>query len=129
MNSKQNTISKDFFSQQRPIPKPSKWRYFFIFLAILQVVGIGLFIQVMTSAAQMAKDGASGSEFIAMIVYFTIVPAVGFVALINLIGLPIYMAKHRPRTIGLILSIVSLLFSFGLFLYTADIVYQLQFAS
>ncbi len=42
--------------------KPSKWRYFFIVLGILQAVGIALFVLIMTWAIQQAKAGKSGTE-------------------------------------------------------------------
>lgn len=124
MDTKQNITSKNFVSQDQ---KPSKWRRFFtdlfIALAILQVLGAGLFLLVMTDVAQQAKDGASGTEFVAILVYLTIVPAVGFAALINLIGLPIYMVKRRPRAVGLILGVLSLLISLGLFLFAVNVFY------
>lgn len=124
MDTKQNITSKNFVSQDQ---KPSKWRRFFtdlfIALAILQVLGAGLFLLVMTDVAQQAKDGASGTEFVAIIVYLTIVPTVGFAALINLIGLPIYMVKRRPRAVGLVLSTLSLLISLGLFLFAVNVFY------
>ena len=109
------------------VKKPSKWRHFFtdffIALGVLQVLGVCLFLLVMTDLVQKAKDGASGTEFIALIVYITIVPTVGFAALINLIGLPIYIVKHRPRAVGLVVSVLSLLISLGLFLFAVNVFY------
>ena len=120
-------LTSDSQYKRVSVEKPSKWRHFFtdffIALGILQALGVGLFLLVMTHAAQEAKDGASGTEFIALMVYVTIVPAVGFAALINLIGLPIYIVKRRPRVVGLILGVLSLLISLGLFLFSVNVFY------
>jgi len=97
--------------------KPSKWRYLFIILGVLQVAGIGLFLLVMLWAVQLAKSGQSGTEFIALILFVTVVPVVAVISLINLIGLPIYLRKHKPHRKGLNFSIVSLVISFILVLY------------
>ncbi len=108
--------------------RPSKWRYFFIVLGILQAIGVGIFFMVMTWAIQQAKAGVSGTEFIGLIVYATLVPGVGLIAFINLVGLPIYMSKHKPHGKGLVLSILSLLVSVILALYGAYSVYQFRVA-
>lgn len=107
--------------------KPSKWRYFFIVLGILQITGVAVFFLIMIGLAQDAKKGASGTEFIALALFATLVPVVGFAALINCIGLPIYMIKHKPRTVGLTFSIVSLIISTLLVLFGAFTVYQSVF--
>ncbi len=105
--------------------KPSKWRYFFIILGILQAAGAALFLLAMLGAAQLAKSGASGTEFIALILFVTVVPTVAVISLINLIGLPIYLRKHKPHGKGLVFSIVSLVISSLLVLYGAYSVYGL----
>lgn len=111
----------------QPERKPSKWRYFFIVLGIIQITGVAIFFLIMIGLAQDAKQGASGTEFIALALYATLVPAVAFVALINFIGLPIYMIKHKPRPVGLAFSIVSLVISTILVLFGAFMVYQIAF--
>ncbi|MDB5182060.1 MAG: hypothetical protein JWP13_823 [Candidatus Saccharibacteria bacterium] len=123
------------FSQQTPVSsgqieqlydqKPSKWRYFFIVLGTLQAAGIALFFLVMFWASQQAKAGVSGTEFIALILFVTVVPAVAIISLVNLIGLPIYMRKHKPHGKGLIFCILSLVISGLLVLYGAYNVYGL----
>lgn len=105
--------------------KPSKWRYFFMVLGILQAAGVALFLLVMLWAASQAKAGASGTEFIALILFVTVVPAVAVISVINLIGLPIYMRKHKPHGKGLIFCIISLVISVLLALYGAYSVYGL----
>lgn len=107
--------------------KPSKWRYFFMILGILQAAGVALFFLVMLWASQQAKAGVSGTEFIALILFVTVVPAVAIISLINLIGLPIYMRKSKPHGKGLVLNIVSLVISTLLVLYGAYNVYGLYF--
>lgn len=115
-------------TEPMPTRKPSKWRYFFIVLGVLQALGVVLFFLVITWAIRQAKAGVSGTEFIGLIIYATLVPGVGLVALINLIGLPIYMVKRKPKGKGRLFSVLSLLISLGLFLYGANSVYQLRVA-
>jgi len=109
--------------------KPSKWRYFFIVLGVLQALGVAIFLLIMFWAIQQAKAGVSGTEFIGLFLFITLVPAVGIIAFINLIGLPIYMIKHKPHGKGLVFSIVSLIISALLALYGAYSVYQLRVAT
>ncbi len=109
--------------EQKSNQKPSKWRYFFIVLGILQVVGVGWFFLVMASII-----GKPGGEFVAMYLFVTLVPAVGLIALINLGGLPIYMRRHKPHGKGLVFSILSLLVSVVLALFGAYQVYQFRVA-
>lgn len=104
--------------------KPSKWRFFYIALGILQVLGIGLLVFIMFSIA-----GQTGSEFIALALLMTYVPAMGIIALLNLIGLPIYMYRNRPRRAWLVLSILSLLVSVAIVGFGAFNIYQLMMAS
>ncbi len=108
--------------------KSSKWRYFFIVLGILQALGVAIFLLVMLWAVQQAKAGVSGTEFIGLFLFITLVPAVGIIALINLIGLPIYMIKHKSRGKGLVFGILSLVISALLALCGAYSVYQLRVA-
>ena len=115
--------------EQMSDQKLSKWRYFFIVLGILQANGAGVFFLIMIWATQQAKAGVSGTEFIGLIIYVTLVPAVGLIAFINLVGLPLYMRRHKPHGKGLVLSILSLAVSVILALYGAYSVYQFLFAA
>jgi hypothetical protein len=108
--------------------KPSKWLYFFIVLGVLQAIGVALFFFIIEWAIQQARAGVSGTEFIGLLVEVTLVPAVGLIAFINLIGLPIYMRRHKPHGKGLVFSILSLSVSVILALYGAYSVYQLRVA-
>jgi len=116
-------ISASQFTQETA-KKPSKWRYLFIVLGILQALGVALFFAIMASIG-----GQTGSEFIALLLFVTLVPGLAILALINLIGLPIYMAKQKPKGKGLVFSIISLVISVVLFLYGAYTVYQFQVAA
>lgn len=118
-------LSDSQFNQYQD-DKPSKWHYFFVVLGALQVLGVALFFLMMFSATQQAKSGVSGTEFIGFMLFTRLIPAVGIIALINLIGLPIYMWKSKPHGKGLVLAIVSLFISVILFLYGAYSVYQLR---
>jgi len=106
--------------------KPSKWRYLFIVLGAIQALGVAVFFFIMFLAIEQAKSGVSGTEFIGLLLFATLVPAVGVVALVNLIGLPIYIGRFKPRGKGLIFSILSLFISAVLFLYGAYSVYELR---
>lgn len=117
-----NEVSPGFtpnpvYSWNAPIQRQSKWRYLFRALSIFQFAGIGLFLLVMIWASAQAKAGVSGTEFIALILFVTVVPAVALISLIKLIGLPIYIAKAKPHGKSLTASIVSLAISAMLVLY------------
>ncbi len=93
-----------------PNPKPSKWRYFFTILGILQIACLAILILFVAWATQryQAKPDIAGVEFIDLIVLVTLVPAIGLIALINFVGLPLYMRRHKPQGKWLVLSIISL---------------------
>ncbi len=105
--------------------KLSKWRTFFIVIGFLQAAGIALFLLVMLWAAQQAKAGVSGTEFIALILFVIVVPAVAVISVVNLIGLPIYMRKQKLHGKRLIFAILSLAISTLLVLYGAYNIYGL----
>lgn len=105
--------------------RSSRWRYVFMVLGILQALGIALFFGVMVWAMQQARAGVSGTEFIALWLFITLVPAVGLIAFVNMIGLPIYMAKQKPKGKGLGFSIVSLVISVLLVAYGAYTAFQM----
>ncbi len=106
--------------------KPSKWRYLFIALGILQIFGIAIFIATVTSAYNLAKHGVSGTEFLVLILLTTVVPAVGLIAIINIIGLPIFVIKNKVRGIGLVLCIISFAISIIPAIYGGYTMYQLR---
>lgn len=110
--------------EQMSDQKPSKWRYFFIVLGILQVIGVALYFLIINYAIQQAKAGVSGTEFIGLAVDVTLVPAIGLIAFINLVSLPIYMVKRKPHGKGLVSSILSLTISIILALVAAYSAYQ-----
>lgn len=113
-----------------PNQKPSKWRYFFIVLGILQIAGLAIFFLFMAWVIQRskAKPDISGIEFIDLIVFITLVPAIGLIAFINLVGLPLYMRRHKPQGKWLVFSIISLVVSAMLALFGAYNIYQFWFA-
>lgn len=96
-----------------------QWDRFFIALCVLQVLGVALFFGMMFSLG-----GQTGGEFVALLLFVTLVPAVALVALINLIGLPIYMIKHKTRGKGFAFGVVSLVISLALFSFGAWNLYQ-----
>lgn len=121
------SISSNQF-EQIPERRPSKWRFLFIILGILQILVIALFFFIIWWAVQQAKAGVSGTEFIGLILFITLVPAAAILAIINLIGLPIYIKKHKPHGKGMVFSILSLAVSIILVLYGAYSIYQFRVA-
>ena len=112
--------------EQISLQKSTKSRYFFIVLGILQAIGVATFFLIMTWATLQAKAGVSGTEFIGLLVYVSLVPAVGLIAFINLIGLPVYMRSHKLYGKGKALGIISLSISIILALCGAYSVYQFE---
>lgn len=105
--------------------RPSKWRYLFIILGILQTIGVALFGGVLLFTSQLSKTGASGTEFIVLAASAVIVPFISAIALINIVGLPIYIVKRKLRGKAMAFAIVSLAFSLILALFGAYIIAQL----
>lgn len=100
--------------------KLSKWRFVFIFLGVVQLISVGIFFGVWSMI-----QGQTGGEFVALLMFMTIVPVTGIIALLNLIGLPIYIAKHKPQGKWLVLSAISLVISVILALYGAYTAYSM----
>lgn len=97
--------------------KPSKWRSVFVVVGILQILGVASFFAILAIARQQAGAGVSGTEFVALAVFMTIVPGISLLALINVVGLPIYLKKYRPQgryfkfaIASIVLSLVILCF-------------------
>lgn len=103
---------------QSSVQKPSKWRYFFIVLGTLQVLGVAFYFSLTGWAARQA---GAAIVYIDILALLTIGPVVGIVALLNVIALPIYVTKHRPHGAGFVLSILSWAVSALLVLYTVYI--------
>ena len=99
-------IPSEIQFNQPLVQKPSKLRIIFVVLGVVQALGVATTFIILYSVA-----GQPGSEFIAMALSLTIVPTVTVIALINLVSLPIYLAKHKVHGRGLVFSILSLLLS------------------
>lgn len=126
--SQQTPISSNEF-EQLPDEKPSKWRHRLINLGILQAVGVAIFLLEIMLATLQSMTGGSGTEFIGFLILYAIwVPVAELAALINLVGLPIYMARHKPHGRGLVFSILSLTVSIVIAVYGAYSVYLLLVA-
>lgn len=123
-----NPPSEQIYSIQNnnsPKTKSSKWAIaFFVILAFLLLMGVGLFFIIISSVA-----GKTGSEYVVLLLFITIVPFVGVVAVINLIGLPLYLRKKKTRGIGLVVAIISLSISGLIALYVIYFVVVFAIAS
>lgn len=89
---------------------PKLWPIIFIALGTIQVLAVVFWFVVMNWAVGQAEQGVSGTEFVP----FMLLPLVYLAAIIgavNVIGLIIFLIKRRPKAIGLIFSILSLLLS------------------
>lgn len=112
--------------------KPPKKSYFFNVLGILQIVGIAIYLCVMLLLSLEASSGASGTEFIALSLFASLVPIVTVIALINLIGLPIYLLKNKSHSGARTFYIISLIISALVVFYGAYNMFRIftyQFAS
>lgn len=70
------------------------------------VVVLGI-VLIFTMLLAMAKSGASGTEFIGLIVIFYGVPLAAFSAVLNIITLIVYFIRRRPTGRWLILPVLS----------------------
>ncbi len=112
--------------EERSTQKPSKWRYLFITLGILQIFGVATYILAISWTIQQANTGVSDTGYMALFILMVFAPVVGIVALINLVGLSIYIRNHKPHGKGLVLSIISLGISASLALFLTYGTYQFQ---
>jgi len=99
---------------QAPVQKRSKWHAFFMIINIVLAATVALFFLLF-----LAIGGKPGSEFIGIFFEITIVPIIGVAALINLIGLPIYFSKKRPRGKSRLFLFIAFLISIVLFFFIA----------
>lgn len=104
------------------------YRNTFVVLCILQSAGLIVFILSMLFLAQLSRSGASGTEFFALGLFITLVPAVVAVAFVNMLGLPFYLVKYKPRGKELISGILSLLISVIIVTFGAYNFYQIKYA-
>lgn len=102
-------------------PKKSKWRYLFMVLGALQVLGVFIFISTLFSVS-----GQTGSEFVALYLFLTLVPLITIAAFINVIGLPIYIVKQNLKGKALVFAILSLAISLFLLAYGVYNQYQIR---
>lgn len=116
----QTSMSSSQF-EQIPDNKSSKWRTLFIVLGVLQALGVVSFFLMIATIT-----GQPGSEFIALALGVTFVPAVSLIGLVNLVGLPVYMVKQKPRGKGLTFCVLSLLLSLIVFSFGAYTSYRLR---
>jgi hypothetical protein len=83
----------------------SKGAYALVVLGILQALAAALYIALMTIAANQTTHA---SEYSGLIIVFIMFPLVGLMAVINLIGLPLYMRKHKLHGKALLMAAASL---------------------
>lgn len=88
-----------------------KWRYFFIVIALLQIIAIVLILQAMNTAAQGAENGEFDSGIALLYAYLMFGLPAAILGAINLITLPIYAYRAKIHGIGFALCAVSLIVS------------------
>lgn len=76
------------------------------FIAILQILGLMIFLAIYASIA-----GKAGSEFIYMFLVLTLFPFLSIFAFINVIGFPIFLIKNKYRGKALLMPMLSILLS------------------
>jgi hypothetical protein len=115
----QETTDKQSVPGQRSTRRLNISRNYYIISGALQLVGVAFFVYVYFVTA-----GKSGSEFVYLFMLITLLPFLAAMALVNLIGLPFFLYKHRTQGKVLVLPAASLLVSLGIFLYGAYGIYQ-----
>jgi len=106
-------------SVKRPL---SPWSVVFMFLGVLLFVVVMAFIWLIATGGKGIYDPSGGWIILAFMI--TALPAVGVVALINLVGLPFYLFKHKPSSLGRVFVILSILMSLAIVVYTGNFYYQ-----
>jgi len=104
---------------KRPI---SPWSVVFIFLGVLLFAVVMVFVWLLITGGKGIYDPSGG--WIILTVIMAALPVAGIVALINLIGLPFYLFKHKPSLVGWVLGIFSILISLTIVAYTGNFYYQ-----
>lgn len=101
--------------------KPSNWRYLFIILGSLQLAGVAIVL------LSLLFDNSSWetSTIVFLFILLILMPMMYVVALINIIGLPIFMVKRKLRGKNLRLSIASLVISLAIGAYGIYMAYQI----
>lgn len=104
-----------------PAKKSKFWIIFTTILAFLTLAPLVLFIVLMTSLVNSANQGQSGTEFIALALYVTLVPAFGILLVIDTISAIVYLVRRKPKGKKLILPIATIL---AILLFTSYIAYN-----
>lgn len=90
-------------------PKKSKfWLIFSTILAVLTLAPVVLFVALMAGLGNSANQGQSGTEFVALALYVTLVPAFGILLVIDTICAIVYLVRRKPRGKKLILPIATI---------------------
>lgn len=112
-------IKKNNSSKNHSTYQPKKLLYFFITLGVIQalIIGTGIISTVWVSQLK-GTEAVGGSLVVGLLLGFALI-AVAVLALINLIGLPIYIIRRKPRNKWLVYSILSLAISTLPFAYMA----------
>jgi hypothetical protein len=94
-----------------------KWRYFFIAVAVLELLALGLVLQTIATADQRATATGTNAEVIILYSYLMFVLPAAILAVANLITLPIYIVKAKPQKVALVCSIASLIVSVAIVVF------------
>lgn len=106
----------------------ARWKLFFISLWSAQLFYITLMILTIAYVfIQSTISPSPGYIFMAFYVYMIFGPPLLVASFINLIGLPLYMIKRKPKNTKLILCVLSLFFSAPLVVYLVLILSSLNF--
>ncbi len=103
------------------VSKPSKWRPLFKAIGIVQAIALVLYVIFMNQTVLLAMGNIAGLGVGLMLL--TLAPIVVILALINLIGLPIYLYQHKIKGTGLALGVVSLAISIFFIVSGARVAY------
>lgn len=101
------------------VQKPSKLRAFFRFIGILQASSVLVIFLGWLVLSSHGSPNSYDSGLILVLIIAVWTPVLGLLALVNLVGLPIYMVKRTLRGTGLVFSILSLVVSVAVLMYVA----------
>lgn len=91
--------------------KPSKWLYLFISIGVLEAAVVALWLLAILWLSGQTGDAGMGWGLVLGLLLPTVFMGAALVAIINVIGLPIYMLRRKPRGKWLVLSVMALVIS------------------
>lgn len=97
----------------------------FIVLGILQALGVGIILSLVLWAIYHGEKATVPLGYFFLYLHTNLIPFLAILAFINLVGLPIYLIRRKPRVRGWVLSALSLIVSAVIASYSVYLLYNL----